>query len=145
MYYYGYRFYDPGTQRWINRDPLGDPGFQTTIGSSGSGWAVFPNPFAFVRNDPLNLRDGLGLQENRPPDCADGMFRTVICTEACIVRWKWSILSIRCPIPIKRPVVGTRLCTCHDICRNGRWHSESKTKCGGCSQGSPLNPIIPRP
>lgn len=24
MYYYGYRFYDPNLQRWINPDPLGD-------------------------------------------------------------------------------------------------------------------------
>jgi RHS repeat-associated protein len=24
MYYYGYRFYDPNLQRWINRDPIVD-------------------------------------------------------------------------------------------------------------------------
>src|SRR6266567_2606906 len=29
MYYYLYRFYDPNLQRWINRDPLGEPGFET--------------------------------------------------------------------------------------------------------------------
>jgi RHS repeat-associated protein len=28
LYYYGYRFYDPSLQRWINRDPIGEPGFQ---------------------------------------------------------------------------------------------------------------------
>jgi RHS repeat-associated protein len=28
MYYYGYRFYDPNLQRWINRDPLSEPGFE---------------------------------------------------------------------------------------------------------------------
>src|SRR5947208_7584567 len=27
MYYYGYRFYDPNLQRWINRDPFGEQGF----------------------------------------------------------------------------------------------------------------------
>jgi RHS repeat-associated protein len=27
LYYYGFRFYDPGLQRWVNRDPLGDLGF----------------------------------------------------------------------------------------------------------------------
>jgi RHS repeat-associated protein len=26
MYYYGYRFYDPLTQRWVNRDPIGETG-----------------------------------------------------------------------------------------------------------------------
>ena len=25
LYYYGYRFYDPSTMRWVNRDPLGEP------------------------------------------------------------------------------------------------------------------------
>jgi RHS repeat-associated protein len=29
LYYYGYRFYDPNLQRWLNRDPLGDVGFIT--------------------------------------------------------------------------------------------------------------------
>ena len=27
MYCYGYRFYDPTLQRWLNRDPLGERGF----------------------------------------------------------------------------------------------------------------------
>jgi len=27
LYYYGYRYYDPNLQRWINRDPLGEPDF----------------------------------------------------------------------------------------------------------------------
>src|SRR5205814_2855788 len=26
MYYYGYRFYDPNLQRWINRDPMHEAG-----------------------------------------------------------------------------------------------------------------------
>jgi hypothetical protein len=26
MYYYGYRFYDPGLQRWVNRDPIEEAG-----------------------------------------------------------------------------------------------------------------------
>ncbi|MGH7978866.1 MAG: RHS repeat domain-containing protein [Limisphaerales bacterium] len=29
LYYYGYRFYDPNLQRWVNRDPLDEPGFET--------------------------------------------------------------------------------------------------------------------
>src|SRR5436190_22007551 len=28
MYYYGYRWYDPYLQRWLNRDPLGDLRFK---------------------------------------------------------------------------------------------------------------------
>jgi RHS repeat-associated protein len=26
LYYYGYRFYDPNLQRWMNRDPIGELG-----------------------------------------------------------------------------------------------------------------------
>ena len=29
LYYYGFRFYDPNLQRWLNRDPLGELGFVT--------------------------------------------------------------------------------------------------------------------
>ena len=29
LYYYLYRFYSPGWQRWMSRDPLGEPGFET--------------------------------------------------------------------------------------------------------------------
>ena len=29
FYYYLYRFYDPSLQRWLNRDPLTEPGFET--------------------------------------------------------------------------------------------------------------------
>lgn len=29
LYYYGYRFYAPNLQRWLNRDPLGELGFET--------------------------------------------------------------------------------------------------------------------
>lgn len=41
-------FYDPGTQRWLNRDPIEE---------RGGG-----NLYQFVQNDPLTYRDGFGLQ-----------------------------------------------------------------------------------
>jgi RHS repeat-associated protein len=47
FYYYGYRFYDPQTQRWVNRDPIAEAG--------GS------NLYRFVRNDPRRYVDPLGL------------------------------------------------------------------------------------
>lgn len=46
-YYYGYRFYDPGLQRWLNRDPIEEAG----------GF----NLFRFVNNAPLNYVDPDGL------------------------------------------------------------------------------------
>jgi RHS repeat-associated protein len=46
MYYYGFRFYEPHLQRWINRDPIGELGGI--------------NLYGFVANDPPNLVDGDG-------------------------------------------------------------------------------------
>ncbi len=48
MYYYGYRFYDPYLQRWLNRDPRGERGDR--------------NLYGFIRNNSLNWIDKLGLQ-----------------------------------------------------------------------------------
>ena len=47
MYYYGYRFYDPSLQRWVNRDPLEELGGI--------------NLFTFVRNQPTTTHDKFGL------------------------------------------------------------------------------------
>ena len=59
MYYYGFRFYDPNLQRWINRDPIGEDGG--------------PNLYAFVENSPLDLVDPWGeSDENRPPVSCSG-------------------------------------------------------------------------
>jgi RHS repeat-associated protein len=46
FYYYGFRFYDPNTQRWLNRDPIGE---------KGGG-----NLYVFVDNSPVNLLDATG-------------------------------------------------------------------------------------
>ena len=43
LHYYGYRFYDPLTQRWLNRDPLGE--------------FAGLNLYRFVDNNPINLFD----------------------------------------------------------------------------------------
>ena len=47
LYYYGYRFYDPNLQRWLNRDP--------------SGTKDGPNLFAFCHNGAINALDAWGL------------------------------------------------------------------------------------
>jgi insecticidal toxin complex protein TccC len=54
LYYYGYRYYAPWLQRWINPDPAGD----------GDG----PNHYAMVGNNPINFIDGSGLQRVRFSD-----------------------------------------------------------------------------
>ena len=47
LYYYGYRFYDPNLQRWLNRDPIEKQGGV--------------NHYRFVKNEPINNVDPLGL------------------------------------------------------------------------------------
>ncbi|MBI2925985.1 MAG: hypothetical protein HYY24_09800 [Verrucomicrobia bacterium] len=47
MYYYGYRFYDPNVQRWLSRDPIGEPGGL--------------NLYGYVANNPVNVIDPKGL------------------------------------------------------------------------------------
>jgi RHS repeat-associated protein len=43
FYYFGYRFYDPATQRWLNRDPMGEEGGV--------------NLYGYVGNNPINNVD----------------------------------------------------------------------------------------
>jgi len=47
--YYGYRFYNPDTGRWVNRDPIGEQGGV--------------NLYGFVSNNPVNATDPLGLHQ----------------------------------------------------------------------------------
>ncbi len=49
LYYYGYRFYDPNTQRWVNRDPL--LGSRTYSGP----------PYAMANNAIPHTVDAMGL------------------------------------------------------------------------------------
>lgn len=48
MYYFGYRFYDPNLQRWLNQDPIGELGGL--------------NLYDYVGNNPVNWIDSLGLR-----------------------------------------------------------------------------------
>jgi RHS repeat-associated protein len=61
-YYYGYRFYDPQAQRWINRDPLGEAGGM--------------NLYGFVGNGPVGAVDSSGLHGNVISSTLPGMAGT---------------------------------------------------------------------
>lgn len=56
-----YGFYDPGPQRWINKDPLEDAGFRVSPVALGGGRDGDASPYAYLRNDPLNEMDPFGL------------------------------------------------------------------------------------
>lgn len=47
LYYFGYRYYDPNSCKWLSRDPLGEQGGV--------------NLTAFCENDPINSVDPFGL------------------------------------------------------------------------------------
>ena len=51
LYYYGYRFYDPSTMRWVNRDPIREAGGL--------------NLYGFVFNAPINFVDLFGLDSTK--------------------------------------------------------------------------------
>jgi RHS repeat-associated protein len=63
LYYYGYRWYAPEVQRWPNRDPLGEPGFELLrkIGNDIDGDSDGPNLYTFVGNNPNGIIDTDGL------------------------------------------------------------------------------------
>ena len=56
-------YYNPGVQRWINRDPVGDPGFEATRGRRSPAGTENPNQYCFVHNSPCSAQDPYGLSE----------------------------------------------------------------------------------
>ncbi len=54
LYYYGYRYYQPGIGRWANRDPVGERGGVNLHG--------------FARNGPIRRVDYLGLADDEGGD-----------------------------------------------------------------------------
>jgi RHS repeat-associated protein len=65
LYYYGYRFYDPNLQRWLNRDPIGIRGginLYRFIGNNAVNWIdlfglLMPDRFEEI--DRLNWEDAM--------------------------------------------------------------------------------------
>jgi len=75
LVYYLYRFYDPNLQRWPNRDPIGESGFEvlrfrssgilpivSLLGSIGG-----TDLYGFVQNRPIDVIDPLGLAPSTGP------------------------------------------------------------------------------
>jgi RHS repeat-associated protein len=59
LLYYGYRYYNASTGRWLSRDPLGSMRRNRSVQAS---WQrVAANEYLFVQNDSCDLIDALGL------------------------------------------------------------------------------------
>jgi RHS repeat-associated protein len=69
LYYYGHRYYNPSTGRWPSRDPLGERGFEASLGIPPRLRRFLPpgeilqgaDLYQFVGNDPENKMDFVGL------------------------------------------------------------------------------------
>ncbi len=66
LLYYGYRFYDPITGRWLNRDPIEETG----------GF----NLYAIADNGPLNSHDWLGLCDLTKVKVLPADFKNQLCS-----------------------------------------------------------------
>ncbi|HEV2456205.1 MAG TPA: RHS repeat-associated core domain-containing protein, partial [Verrucomicrobiae bacterium] len=78
LYYYLYRFYDAGLQRWPNRDPLSNQGFMVIlkrhpidqfaqVAFTAVGDDSHTGIYDFVNSDPIYRYDYLGLDNCKPP------------------------------------------------------------------------------
>ncbi|NOS70449.1 MAG: hypothetical protein HOP33_11020 [Verrucomicrobia bacterium] len=67
LYYYGYRFYSPSLQRWLNRDPKREPGFELSRSGKLPHNPIWVRLYVFVRNNPVKLVDPQGLSEGTGP------------------------------------------------------------------------------
>jgi RHS repeat-associated protein len=61
LYYYGYRCYSPNWQRWVNRDPLDEFGFETLRRRRPHLLGENRNSYEFLRNEPNTGIDPFGL------------------------------------------------------------------------------------
>ena len=85
MYYYGYRFYDPATQRWLNRDPIAEEGGL--------------NVYTFAANSSLNKVDPVG----NVAAVDDTTVLLVVCTAGALAICTVYVVVSRPPPDIQYP------------------------------------------
>jgi len=81
--YFLFRFYDPNLQRWPNRDPIGETGFENLRNKRAIQFPFIPplgeaieglNPFEFVHNEPTTSFDIDGLRVLTPCERAKVLY-----------------------------------------------------------------------
>jgi RHS repeat-associated protein len=95
LVYYGCRFYNASTGRWLNRDPLGDVAFRRPSAIHSTRETIERNLYWFVMNNPNRYWDYLGLDN---PGCDKPADRLT-----------------QCPDPVKKDC-RLRACAKHDKC-----------------------------
>jgi len=65
LYYYGYRYYNADTGRWLNRDPIQEKGF-IIVTKNRKKDRIYDPEYIFVQNDPVDKGDNLGLGDINP-------------------------------------------------------------------------------
>jgi hypothetical protein len=76
-------YYDPGVQRWINRDPVAEEGG--------------PNLYCFVFNEPVLSVDGFGesiLDDLKDP-CSKSQLETLEKGAKCYAEWEKHVADLR--------------------------------------------------
>jgi RHS repeat-associated protein len=73
LVYYGYRFYNSQTGRWLSKDPINEIGFRAQRGvrSQRVRFREERNLYAFISNASVNFVDILGLSKADGYQCCD--------------------------------------------------------------------------
>jgi RHS repeat-associated protein len=132
LLYYGYRYYNASTGRWLSRDPLGDGAFVGAHCAESSEFELrnvehhrLMPPYHFVHNNPICEVDVLGL------DC---------CCEDWLVDENANILLFRYqsahryldPHAPKRPFDSTGSWSCFNLAKNILQYMAPTPPCWTC-------------
>jgi RHS repeat-associated protein len=109
-YYVKYRYYDPGTGRWLSKDQLAEYAFIATHRRLRS-LQPEPNLYAFVGNSPVGKIDGLGLATVTFPtpggNCSCCTSTKIAAGQATLTqRFGLAVAYLDSPPPPKTPLQG---------------------------------------